>query len=104
MKKTDYTICKFYKLISREKLSKKRKDEKHMCYLKVIKQYTCLVKRKKTLTELSKLKHNNVLNTRDRAYIMKIIPTWSKASLPRFHQTALLDRTAILKSRLVKPW
>ena len=37
---------------------------------------------------------------------MKIIPTWSRASLPRFHQTALQDRSAIviLKSRFVKPW
>ena len=42
---------------------KKRTDEKHACYLKIIKQHICLVKRKKTLTELPKLKCNKVLNT-----------------------------------------
>ena len=56
-----------------------------MCYLKIIKQHTCLVKRKKTLTELPKSKHDKVLNTQDRADIMKIIPTWPRATLPRFH-------------------
>ena len=39
--------------------------------------------RKKTPTELPKLKPNKGLNTRDRANIVKILPTWPKASL--FH-------------------
>ena len=46
----------------------------------------------KTLTELPKLKRNKVLNTRDRANIIKIIPTWPRVSLPKFHQTALQNR------------
>ena len=50
-------------------------------------------KKKKTQTELPKLKHNKVLNTWDRANIMKIIPTWPRVSLPRFHQMALQDCT-----------
>ena len=37
MKKTDCTICKIYKLISGEKKFSKKKDEKHTCYLKIIK-------------------------------------------------------------------
>ena len=37
--------------------------------------------KKRTLTELPKLKRNKVLNTRDRANIMKIIPTRTRASL-----------------------
>ena len=49
--------------------------------------------KKKTPTELPKLKHNKVLNTRDRANIMKIISTWPRANLPRFYQMALQDRT-----------
>ena len=61
--------------IWRKKSGKKRKDEKHMCYLKIIKHHISLVKRKKTPTELPKLKHNKVLNTWDRANIMKIIPS-----------------------------
>ena len=32
-----------------------------------------------------------MLNTRDRANIMKIIPTWSRVSLPRFHQMAVQE-------------
>ena len=48
--------------------------------------------KKKTPTELPKLKPNKVLNTCDKANIMKI-PTWPRASLPRFHQTALQDHT-----------
>ena len=36
-----------------------------------------------------------MLNTRDRAN-MKIIPTWQRVSLPRFHQTALQYRTGRL--------
>ena len=39
----------------------------------------------------SKLKHNKVLNTQDRANIMKIIPTWPGASLPMFHKTGKCD-------------
>ena len=60
---------------------KKCKDEKHTYYLKIINEYVCLVKRKKTYN----LQPNKVLNTRDRANIMKIIRTWPRASLPRFH-------------------
>ena len=41
--------------------------------------------KEKTLTELPKLKHYKVLNTQDRAHIMKIIPTWLRVSLSRFH-------------------
>ena len=47
--------------------------------------------KKKIPTELPKLKRNKVLNTWDRANIMKIIPTWPQASLPKFPQTALRD-------------
>ena len=47
--------------------------------------------KKKTPTELPKLKHNKVLNTQDRANIMKIIPARPRASLPRFHQMTLQD-------------
>ena len=36
---------------------------------------SCQKKKKKTPTELPKLKCNKVHNTRDRANIMKIIPT-----------------------------
>ena len=42
------TIGKFYKLISGEKNLVKKKDKKHTCYLKIIKQHVCLVKRKNT--------------------------------------------------------
>ena len=42
---------------------KKKKDEKRTCYLKIIKQHLCLFKRKKTPTELPKLKLHKVLNT-----------------------------------------
>ena len=48
-------------------------------------------KKKKTPIELPKLKLNKVLNTQDRANILKIIPTGPQASLPRFHQTVLQD-------------
>ena len=47
---------------------------------------------KKKLTELPNLKHNKVFNTLDRAN-MKIIPTWPRVNLPRFHQMALQDHT-----------
>ena len=47
--------------------------------------------KEKTPTELPKLEHNKVLNIWDRANIMKIIPTWPKACVPRFHQMALQD-------------
>ena len=40
---------------------------------------------KKTPTELPELKHNKVLQTQDRANIVKIIPTRPRTSLPRFH-------------------
>ena len=39
--------------------------------------------KKKTPTELPKLKRNKVLNTRDGANIMIIIPIWSGVSLPK---------------------
>ena len=32
-----------------------------------------------------------MLNSWDRANIMKIIPTWPRVNLPRFHQTTLQD-------------
>ena len=48
-------------------------------------------KKKKTPTELPKLKLNKVPSTKDRANIMKIIPSWPRASLPRFYKTALQD-------------
>ena len=41
--------------------------------------------KKKTPTELPKVKRTKVPSTRDRANIMKIIPTWLRASLSRFH-------------------
>ena len=50
---------------------------------------SCHCQKKKKPTELPKLKHNKELNTRDRANIMKIIPTWPRESLLRFQQTAL---------------
>ena len=34
-------------------------------------------------------------------YIMKIIPTWPRASLPRFHQSALLDCTGAIQISLL---
>ena len=45
-KKPDCTICKSYKLISGKKFVKRRKDEKHTYYLKIVKQHVCQVKRK----------------------------------------------------------
>ena len=55
-----------------------------------------------TLTQTHTLYiHMRILN--NQIYIMKIIPTWRRASLPRFHQTALQNRSAIQKSRLMKP-
>ena len=42
---------------------------------------------------MHKLRRNKVLNIWDRANIRKIIPTWSRASLPSFQQTALQDCT-----------
>ena len=44
-----------------------------MCYLNIINLHVCLAikKKKKTLTELPKQKPNKVLNTRDRANIIK---------------------------------
>ena len=71
---------------------KRRKDKKHTCYLKIIKLHMSSQK-KKAPTELPKLKCNKALNTWDRANIMKIIPTWPRASLPRFHQMALQDHS-----------
>ena len=59
-----------------------------MGYLKIIKHHVCLVKRK-TPTELPKLKLNKVLNTRNGANIMRIIPTLPRVNLPRFHQMIL---------------
>ena len=88
-KNPDCTICKFYKLISGKKIKQKKKRRKTHVMLE------------NNQKKKSKLKRNKALNTQDRADIMKIIPTWSRASLPRFHQTAL-RATAILKSCLVK--
>ena len=60
-------------VVSKKKKKKKKKsqDEKHMCYVKIIKQHVCLVKRNNKIT-----KAKTVLNTWGRANIMKIIPTW----------------------------
>ena len=44
-----------------------------------------------------------MLNTWDRADIMKIIPTWPRASLPWFHQTAPQDCSG-LKSNPEEPF
>ena len=78
-KKQIVQFGKFYKLISGEKNSvQKREDEKHIYYLKIIKQHIC----------------NKVLNTWDRANIMKTISTWPRTSLPSFHQMAFQDRTS----------
>ena len=47
--------------------------------------------KKKTPTELPKLKCSKVLKTRDRANIMKIIPTWPRTSMPPFHLNGSQD-------------
>ena len=49
--------------------------------------------KEKSPKKLPKQKSNKVLNIGDRANIMKIIPTLPRASLPRFHETALQDVT-----------
>ena len=75
-----------------KKVRKKRKDEKHTCYLKIIKRQVWLSKEKeKTFTDLPKQKSNKVLNSWDRSNITKIIATWPRASLPRSHQTTRQD-------------
>ena len=52
---------------------------------------TFVKSKEKTPRESPQLKRNEGLNTWDRANIRKIIPTWPRASLFRFHQTALQD-------------
>ena len=72
--KTDCTICKFYKLISvKKKFNKKRKRRKTHVLLENNQAAHMSSHRKKTLTELPKLKYNKMLNKWDRANIRKII-------------------------------
>ena len=75
-----------------EKNSVKKKRRKTHVLLENNQATGIYSQNKKTLTELPKLKRNKVLNTSDRTN-MKIIPTWPKTSLPRFHQTARQNLT-----------
>ena len=84
-KNTDCTIRKFYILISGEKISKKKRKTLVLLENDQVARMSSQKKKKKTSTEIPKLKCNKTLNTWDRANIMKIIPTWPRASLPRFH-------------------
>ena len=79
VKKKYCTICKFYKRIFEEKKFRKKKDEKHTCYLKII-GYMYVLSKEKTPTELLKLKRIEFFNIRDKANIMKIISTWPMPS------------------------
>ena len=58
--KPDYTIATSTNWYQEKKFCKKRKDKKHMCYLKIIKWHVCRAKID-TLTELPDLKCNKTL-------------------------------------------